>query len=302
MRRKKTLIFGIACGVLCALCVALYGYGVQASADDARAEALARYGGEQVEVRVATRDIAAGEYLSDANSELRLWLSELLPADAVSSLGEVAGKPASSEILEGEVISRQRFDGGDTAALQVPTGMCAVSVPSEDVSAVGGSLTPGCFVDVYVTSGNTTDLLGDGVQVLATSASSSTLASGSGAGVSWVTLAVDPDEVKEYVSAAEHTNLYFVLANTSTAETESEASSDSGAASSSSTSSSSASSSSASSAKESSMGSSSSSSAKGSTTGSSPSSSSATESSTGSSSSSSTSASSSAKASSGGAS
>lgn len=213
MRRRKTLIFGIVCGILCALCIALYGYGVQESADNARSEALNRYGGEQVEVRVATRDIAAGEYLSDANSEMRLWLSELLPADAVSALSEVAGKPAASSILKGEVVSRQRFEDEESSALQVPTGLCAVSVPSEDVSAVGGSLAPGCLVDVYTTSGDVTDLLGAGIQVLATSASATTSSSVAGKGISWVTLAVDPDEVKEYVYAAEHTNLYFVLAN-----------------------------------------------------------------------------------------
>ena len=55
------MVAGIACGVLCAACVLAYLTSVRGEADAARAEALARYGGEQVEVCVARRDVAAGE-------------------------------------------------------------------------------------------------------------------------------------------------------------------------------------------------------------------------------------------------
>ena len=83
MRRRKTMVAGIACGVLCAACVLAYLTSVRGEADAARAEALARYGGEQVEVCVARRDVAAGEKVDAAAVETRLWVADLLPADAV---------------------------------------------------------------------------------------------------------------------------------------------------------------------------------------------------------------------------
>ena len=55
------MVAGIACGVLCAACVLAYLTSVRGEADAARAEALARYGGEQVEVCVARRDVAAAD-------------------------------------------------------------------------------------------------------------------------------------------------------------------------------------------------------------------------------------------------
>ena len=58
MKRSRTTIIGIACGLACAACVFAYAQGVRGEADAARAEALARYGGEQLEVCVAKRDIA----------------------------------------------------------------------------------------------------------------------------------------------------------------------------------------------------------------------------------------------------
>ena len=50
MRRNKTAAAGAICGVLCALCVLGYTQSVRGEAERARADALARYGGDQVEV------------------------------------------------------------------------------------------------------------------------------------------------------------------------------------------------------------------------------------------------------------
>ena len=95
MKRSRTTIIGIACGLACAACVFAYAQGVRGEADAARAEALARYGGEQLEVCVAKRDILAGEVLSerrfrDAGSRLDVpeGLTALsVPAKDVQAVG-----------------------------------------------------------------------------------------------------------------------------------------------------------------------------------------------------------------------
>lgn len=208
MKRSGTTVAGIACGLVCAACVFAYMQGVRGEADAARAEALARYGGEQVEVCVAKRDIAAGEAVDAASVETRLWVTDLLPSEAVRSFEAVEGRKASSVILAGEVLTERRFR--DTGGkLEVPEGLTALSVPAQDVQAVGGAVMAGSRVDVYATGGSSTDVIGRGVLVLATNASARD--ESSDAKVAWITLAVAPESVQEIVAAAQKTELYFAL-------------------------------------------------------------------------------------------
>ena len=208
MKRSRTTIVGIVCGLACAACVLAYTQGVRGEAEATRAEALARYGGEQLEVCVAKRDIAAGESVDAGAVETRLWVADLLPAEAFRSIDDAVGRKASSTILAGEVLSGQRFrDAGNR--LDVPEGLTAVSVPAKDVQAVGGAIAAGSRVDMYATGGTSTDVLTSGVLVLATSASAQQ--SSSDAKVSWITVAVGPESVQEIVAAAQKTELYFTL-------------------------------------------------------------------------------------------
>ena len=208
MKQSHLTAASIACGVLCAVCVAVFMASVQGEAEAARAEALARYGGEQVEVCVATRDIAAGERVELSAVELRLWVADLLPDDAVRDSSEILGKTATSSIVKGEVINRKRFES-DRDSLEVPEGKAAVSVPAKAVRAVGGAIRPTMSIDVYASGSTATTLLAHDVLVLDTSVSESGSLSSSDTG--WITLAIDPERVEEVVSAAGKTDLYFVL-------------------------------------------------------------------------------------------
>lgn len=210
MHRKTNLIVGAICGALCVSSVLAYGAEVQSSFERERAEVLERYGGEQVEVCVATKDIEVGDVLGSANTETRLWLGELLPEGAVFSIEDMQGKPASSPIFKGEVVTQQRFEKSEHVALQVPDGLCAVSVPAKSVSAVGGSVEAGSHVDVYATSSAATDLIASSVLVLSTSSTEEQEKSGE-EDITWVTLAIEPDLVKEVIAAAQKSELYFVL-------------------------------------------------------------------------------------------
>ena len=207
MNQKRLMIIAVACGVACAVCVLMFMANVQGQADAARAEALARYGGEQVEACVALRDIAAGERVDAGAVTTKLWIADLLPADAFSSSGDVVGKTATSAIFAGEVVTSRRFEAR-RGALEVPAGKAAISVPAKAVQAVGGAIVPGMVVDVYASGDASTSAIARGVAVLDTS-----LASGSGSlsDMSWVTLAVDPEKVQELVAATTRTELYIVL-------------------------------------------------------------------------------------------
>ena len=208
MKQRQMTAVVIGCGLACAVCVTAFMVNVQGQADAARAEALARYGGEQVEVCVAKRDITAGERVDLAAVETKLWVADLLPEDALRANGEAVGKVATSSILKGEVVSAKRFESTrDT--LDVPAGKAAVSVPAKAVQAVGGAVRPGMSVDVYSSGDTTTSAIARSVLVLATSVGESGSLTSSDSG--WITLAVAPEKVQEVIAASSKTSLYFVL-------------------------------------------------------------------------------------------
>lgn len=206
-KRKKTTAIALACGLVCAVCVVLYTQGVRGEAEAARAEALARYGGEQLEVCVAVRDVAAGEPIGEGDVEMRLWVADLLPADAARTKDEVVGRAPTTPIMEGEVVVLKRFEGAG-ASLDVPDGLAALSVPAEDVQAVGGSLSAGATADLYSIGGTSTALLAEEVLILATSATGSESVA---TDLTWVTVAVDPESVQEIIDSSQKAKLYFVL-------------------------------------------------------------------------------------------
>lgn len=77
MKLSKSAIVGLACGLLCAACVGLYVAQVDEGLARARSEDLARYGGEQVEVCVARRDLAAGETVTESDIEMKSWVVDV---------------------------------------------------------------------------------------------------------------------------------------------------------------------------------------------------------------------------------
>lgn len=206
MVKRGALFVGLACGALCVLCVLMYASTLQREADSARAEAMERYGGEQVDVLVATNDIYPGESLNASNTTVRTWLSDLLPEDCITSLEDIQNKQTTSLILAGEAVSARRFDEGSTE-LDIPAGYVAISVPAEEVQTVGGTLSAGNRVDVYAT-GTKTTRLGNNMLVLATNADTD---ESSKTKVSWVTLAVPIEQSQEFVTASQSMDIYFTL-------------------------------------------------------------------------------------------
>jgi pilus assembly protein CpaB len=204
--KRGALIAGLLSGALCAGCIFAYSVQVREEADDARIEAMQRYGGEQVDVLVAAKDIYPGEVVDASNAEVKTWLSDLLPSDCVTSFEDVKGMQAASLIISGEAVSQRRFDSAGSG-IDVPQGCVALSVPAEDVQAVGGVLSAGDVVDVYAT-GSQTSCIGRRISVLATNVEHSNGVKGK---VSWVTLAVPLELSQEFVTASQSMDIYFAL-------------------------------------------------------------------------------------------
>jgi pilus assembly protein CpaB len=215
---KKRLFLSLICGIVAAILFALYAADIQTQALSTRQEALANYGGEQVMVLVATRDIAVGETLSAQNASAQMWLADLLPQGALTNPDEAWGKTVAVPLLANEPVVKVKL-GELGTVVAVPEGLCAVSVPSQDVLAVGGAITAGSEVNVYAVSAAKVVLLGQKVLVLETSNGSrmGTQETGLFGGgttrkaLTWVTLAVEPAYVQELIAASRDQQLYLVL-------------------------------------------------------------------------------------------
>jgi len=216
---KKRLALSLLCGVLAAVAMFWYAFEVRAEATQSRQQLLSAYGGGQVEVFVATRDIAVGETLSSSNVSCQLWLSDLLPAGALGDQRDVYGKTASMPIFKNEPVVSAKL-GVLKNPVSVPAGLCAVSIPSEDVLAVGGVITAGNYVTIYAADSRIVELIAENVLVLETSngAYAPTGSSSGSFGAStarpklvWVTLAVDPEIAQELIAASASRKLHLVL-------------------------------------------------------------------------------------------
>ncbi len=204
MSTRKRLIVSIVCGVFAVLLMAGYAAGVRGEAEEQRRDALKQFGGSTAVVCVATRDIAQGETFSERNVAAVEWLVDLLPNGVVSDLGSLAGKTASASVAKNTPISSVCVSAQDVA-VEVPEGLVAVSVPCSNESAVGGTISAGSVVDVYVVDSGAARMLSREVQVLKTSAGPASTS------LSWAVLAVDPSEVEAMIAASSVQRLYFVL-------------------------------------------------------------------------------------------
>jgi pilus assembly protein CpaB len=208
VKKSKLPIVGIISGLLCALCVFAFTQSVFGEAEAARAEALTRYGGEQLEVCVAKRDIAPGEKVDSSNTTTQLWVVDLLPQECVKNISDVSGQQATSAIYAGEVITTKRFVSSSTS-LEIPDGLSALSVHAKDVQTIGGLVSAGMRVDVYAVGSSSTSLLVKNVLVVSTNITDSDTSSSSS--ITWVTLAIEPKSVQEMITASQLMDLYFVL-------------------------------------------------------------------------------------------
>lgn len=205
MKRRTRLIASVLVGLLACVLTVGYGASLKAEAEQERQELLAAYGGDLVSVCVAARDIDAGETLDEANVRTEEWVAGLLPADAVTSFDEVAGKRATSAIPEHAVLCPV-YTEVRSGSLEIPDDAVAVSVSVDAAHAVGGSVQPGTDVDVYVSANGVADPLCQ-AQVIDTSATES---GATAADLSWATLAVEPERVEELLAAMARGTVFLV--------------------------------------------------------------------------------------------
>lgn len=214
--QKQTVVSAL-CALIAVVAVFAYTATIKSEALTQRAEALEHYGGERVQVVVASQDIEVGQALTQSNTQLADWVVDLLPAgDVAKAQADVDGRVAQTNIKKNEPVLLERVGDG-SSRISVPDGLEAVTVSSDDVLAVGGAIRAGSLVDVYVeTSASKVVLLGQKILVLETNGGASN--ENADKQVSWVTLAVTPESTSELLTASVKGTIHLVLPSSTAAK------------------------------------------------------------------------------------
>ncbi|MDO5044723.1 MAG: Flp pilus assembly protein CpaB [Coriobacteriia bacterium] len=209
MNKRLQFILALICASLATLGLFFYLNQVEAEANNQRSEALARYGGELVEVLVTNDELPAGTILNEENTSKLVWLVDLLPSQAIVDASEALGKSLKHELSKNMPITKNAF--AQTPSIEIPAGHVALSVSSKGLTSVGGLLRPGMHIDVY-SSSDEVSLLAQNILVVQTSASHlSDELTLEPIKIEWLTLAVKPELVEALIAAESKKSLYFVL-------------------------------------------------------------------------------------------
>ncbi|MGI6755994.1 MAG: Flp pilus assembly protein CpaB [Atopobiaceae bacterium] len=205
MSVRFRIILSSACAVLVALLFLTYGDHVRKESALAREEALKKYGGEVVSLIVATENLDAGESITTSNTESKDWLVDLVPEGAITTRDEVSGKQLTSPVSAGTPLTQLNFSG-DSVAIEVPSGMVAVSVPVTDKLGISSSVQKGKTVVLFRAREEAMKRISEGATVLATP--TNTLGSVTRGTIS---LAVLPEEVTSVLEAASEGSIRMVV-------------------------------------------------------------------------------------------
>ena len=181
MSRRARLLVSLVCALASAAVCLMYTGHVRGEAEQARTEAIARYGGDVVSLAVTTRAIEAGEVVQVGDVEQRDWISTLAPEGALMSVDDALGREVSVPAAAGWPLTELNFR-------------------DESQMAVGA------HVVMYRATENGAGLVGAEAIVMAVPGANT-----SGATRTTLTLAIKPDDVPLVLSASTAGDLRLVV-------------------------------------------------------------------------------------------
>ena len=185
--------------------------------------ASVKAGPTTVQVVSASKNLAIGTLVKDADLTVGSWVGAL-PPGAATRKEDVIGRGVVSAIYAGEPILDSRLaakGAGAGLAAMIPPGMRAVAVRVNEVVGVGGFVVPGMRVDVIVSGnppnsqsqGSITKTVLQNIEVLSAGQNFQKDAEGKPVQVPVVNLLVSPEQAETLSLAASQANIQLVLRN-----------------------------------------------------------------------------------------
>jgi len=155
MRKMLPLIIGIIMALAATYLVKIYTDQQRSEFIAETNRKLAKIQAEQVPVLVAAKDMAKGTVLDKNSVSVAIVTSQYVQPQAATSLDRVAGMLTVVPISKGEQITLNKLiavkdasSSSSSLAMATPIGKRAVTISVDSISAVGGMIRPGDYVDV----------------------------------------------------------------------------------------------------------------------------------------------------------
>ena len=204
MTRRMRLVVAGTCALIAALLCVAYGQSVQAEAEQVRAEALERYGGEVVTLVVASEGLEAGDVVDRLNVTEQDWLADLVPEGAILSLDDVLGAEITVPVAAGAPLTSLNFRD-DEDAVEVPSGCVAVTVSVTQNLGLPSATAAGTRLAAYEVEDSGVSLISDDLLVLRSTTDTGVGSRGE------VTLAVGAESVASVLAASAEGSLRLAL-------------------------------------------------------------------------------------------
>lgn len=151
-KRVIVIIIALGCGILAVLLTKIY---IKQKIGQREAE-IKGYLGETAIVLVADKNIARGTAIKDNMVALKKIPSNFAQPNVLTSIESALGKIAAADMSAGEQILRNKITSremvsdspGSSLATKTPAGKRAITISIDSISAVGGMVSAGDYVDV----------------------------------------------------------------------------------------------------------------------------------------------------------
>jgi pilus assembly protein CpaB len=176
-----------------------------------------------IEVVLATRDLAPGDFITAQDVQLVAWPGNRVPEGYSVTPAEVVGRGVIASVHRNEPLLTTKLaaaNAGGGLGITIPAGKRGMSVKVDDVIGVAGFATPGTRVDVLVTLDNAaqltearTQLVLQNIVVLAAGQTTERDFRGEPKEVPVVTLLVSPEEAEKLALGTAKGRIQLALRN-----------------------------------------------------------------------------------------
>ena len=202
--KKTRILISVLSALLASFCFFAYVQSVRAEAEKSRAEAIQKYGGELTSILVATKQIEPGETLSSSNTQLKSWISDLIPEGAITNPESVMGRTVSSVIGVGMPVVSLHLRSV-ASQISIPENLVGLTISHGEKYGLAERLSAGTKLAAYEVTDSLITCIASDIAVLSDDTEGTLYTSSS------VTLGLTPEQVPAVLSAYARGTLRFTL-------------------------------------------------------------------------------------------
>lgn len=202
--KKTRILISVLSALLASFCFFAYVQSVRADAEKSRAEAIQKYGGELTSILVATKQIEPGETLSSSNTQVKSWISDLIPEGAITNPESVMGRTVSSVIGVGMPVVSLHLRSV-ASQISIPENLVGLTISHGEKYGLAERLSAGTKLAAYEVTDSLITCIASDIAVLSDDTEGALYTSSS------VTLGLTPEQVPAVLSAYARGTLRFTL-------------------------------------------------------------------------------------------